>query len=494
MRFRKILCGVTAALTVLSSTAITAQAEETAQFKLMTAGFSEISDGNSYSFLGNGYLTDGKRFLRIGEEQISEWSKTGKISAALVESDLDISGLSWWTGDFEGGYVQLIREDSDGNVTERYVVHLNKDSGKIETAYKLGADWCYTTPDGYTVLSPTSDVGSGTVTFTVMKPDGTSFTSTLNSWVAHQDGAKWDDYVWFTYRAAVDDKYCAYAVIDEKLDGQMTDERVYAVYAIDKQGNTVKLKGDIRAAGCNFSRADGDNLAVSFVDSPFAFVITLSADSGEAHQFDMYGNVYYVGKTKAVGQEMGQETQKLIDLSTGNIVAQYTEIQAVDDELFLVITNDGKCAYINGSGKLLDTFDDADVFLGDYAPVVKNGKAYLIDRNMNRVSEMIDGNGVYSFRGGLYRVDNGENAMLMTYAKADDTSKPDDTSSATSSDTTSSSTSSETSSSTTSSDTSSGSASQSGGDNNPSTGVALALLPVALIGGAAVVVAKKRNK
>lgn len=510
MKFRKVLCGSLAALMALSTTAIVAQAEETAQFKLMTADLSKISDGNSYNFFGDGYLTDGKKFLRIGEEQIAEWSRTGKISAASVESDLDISGLSWWTGDFEGGYVQLVREDLNEKVTERYVVHLNKDSGKIETAYKLGADWCYTTSDGYTVLSPKSDVSGGTVSFTVMKPDGTNFVCTLNSWVAHQDGAKWDDYVWFKYQAVDDDKYCCYVVVDEKLGGQMTDERVYAVYAIDKQGSAVKLTGDIKANGCNFSNASGKNLAVSFVNSTGAFVLAISADSGKTQQFDYYGDIYYAGNSKIVGQRMGSSNCDLIDLNTGKSVAQYPGIQAVDDKLFLVITNEGKCAYINGSGKLLDTFDDADVFRGDYAPVVKNGKAYLIDRNMNRVSEMIDGSSVYSFMGGLYRVDNGENAMLMAYAKADDTPKPDDTSSEptsseptsseptssepTSSEPTSSEpTSSEpTSSEPVSSDTASSGAS--GGNDNPNSGAAMALIPIALIGGAAVVVSKKRKR
>lgn len=124
----------------------------------------------------------------------------------------------------------------------------------------------------------------------------------------------------------------------------------------------------------------------------------------------------------------------------------------------------------------------------------------MIDRNMNRVSEMIDGSSVYSFMGGLYRVDNGENAMLMAYAKADDTPKPDDTSSEpTSSEPTSSEpTSSEpassepTSSEPVSSDTASSGAS--GGNDNPNSGVAIALIPIALIGGAAVVVSKKRKR
>ncbi len=496
MRFRKALCGITAALTVFSSIAVVAQAEE-AELKLLTAEFSEISDSESFSFFGDGYFTDRRKFYKIGEEQIAEWNKTGKISVAEVETDFDASGYKWWTGNFEGEYVQLFKDDAAGNVTERRVVSVDKVNNKVKAEYDPGTGSCYTTNDGYTVLDPTSDVANGTVSFTVMRPDGSSFTSTLQSWVEHSNSGNWDDYVWCKYCAVDDEKYCCYAVVGEKTDEQISGVSVknYAVYAIDKQGNTEKIAGDIKGIACGeVVGGSSGNLAVSFVTDTGAFVLVLSADGKNTRQFDYYGSIYYVGNDKAIGQKMNGIGYDLINTATGQIIANYPFINYigfVDDNLFMVANREGKEGYIDGNGKELAWFDKAAAFRGDYTPVVKDGKAYLIDRNMNCVSDKIDGDNVFAFAGGLYRVDNGDKSMLIAYVKNSDepTSEPTSSEPVSSEPTSSEPVSSEP----TSEPSSESSTSEPDDSNNPPTGAA-ALIPVALIGGAAVVVTRKRRK
>lgn len=483
MKFKKVLCGVTAALTVLSSTMIAVQAES-AELSLLTARFAEVSDEESFNFFGNGYFSDGKKIMRLGEEEIAEWSRTGKISVSSVETDFDVSGLSWWTGDFEGGYVQFVKEDNNENITQRYVVHLDEKSGKIETAYTLGSEWAYTMPDGYTILEPKGDVGSGTVSITVMKPDGTSFTNTIKSWIAHMDGAKWDDYVWFSYRVVEDDEYCCYIVVDEKDGGSILDERIYAVYAIDKQGNATKIAGDIKATACGgISVCQNKNMIVSLAGEYNYYALALSANGGNTHEFDFYGDAYYIGDNRAIVVNMGSNNYNLVDIDTGKALASYPYIDSMDDNLFRIYTNEGTFGFIDGNGKILDTFDDADIFRGDYAPVVKDGKAYLIDRNMNCVSDKIDGEAVYAFMGGLYRIDNSGSSMIMAYTNADTSSKPSNTPSESKPDNTSS-----------SSPSTESTPINPGDNDNPNSGAAMSLIPITLIGGAAVVVSKKRRK
>lgn len=493
MKFKKVLCGVTAALTVLSATAIPVQA---AELKLLTAKFSEVSNGGYFDFFGNGYFSDGTKILRLGEKEIAEWNKTGKIAVSSVTTDFDVSGLDWWTGDFEGGYVQFVKEDDSENITERYIVHLDENSGKIETVYTLGSEWAYTMSDGYTVLEPKGDVNSGTVSVTVIKPDGTRLTSTIKSWLAHMDGAAWDDYVWFNFRAVEDEKYCCYIVVDEKEGGSILDERIYAVYAIDRQGNAVKVAGDLKASSCGgIETAQNKNLIISLMGEDYVpYGLALSAAGGNARKFDFYGSAYYIGDNRAIVVNMGSSNYELVDINTGKTIVSYPYIDSMDDALFRIYTNEGKFGFIDRNGKILDTFDDADIFRGDYAPVLKDGKAYLIDRNMNCVSDKIDANAVYSFMGGLYRVDNGA-SMIVAYINADTSSEPSSAPSESKPDNTSGTPSGSTSSDNTSSSIPSESTPANPGDNdNPNSGAAMALIPIALVGGAAVVVTKKRRK
>lgn len=88
-----------------------------------------------------------------------------------------------------------------------------------------------------------------------------------------------------------------------------------------------------------------------------------------------------------------------------------------DGKIYLVKNAKGERGYINRKGKELAFFEYAGSFIGDYAPVVKNGKAYLIDRNMKQVSEKIDADSVSTLGEGLFRVTKGDKVMLMTYKK-----------------------------------------------------------------------------
>lgn len=57
----------------------------------------------------------------------------------------------------------------------------------------------------------------------------------------------------------------------------------------------------------------------------------------------------------------------------------------------LIFERDGIWGYVSKNGEEIATFDDATNFLdSEYTPVYQDGRYYLIDKQMNRVSEDID--------------------------------------------------------------------------------------------------------
>ncbi len=116
------------------------------------------------------------------------------------------------------------------------------------------------------------------------------------------------------------------------------------------------------------------------------------------------------------------ETQKktsefLATLNGERISENYSSLWSYDFEIFLAHSADDKWGYIDKTGKPLAFFDDAGEFAGEYAPVVQNGKAFLINRQMEQVSEIIDADGISSLGDRLYKVKKDGKQFFMTYAQ-----------------------------------------------------------------------------
>lgn len=487
MRFRKVLCGVTAALMVLSSTAIAAQADQ-AQLKLQTGNINNINWNDSFKFyFGEGYFSDGSNFYKIGEKEISEWQNTGNFTYSNIEAAPNITGLNWWSGSFdgEGEYVQLCKRDAENNVLERYVVHLDKVSGKITTVYNPDVKWCYTRPDGYTVSYTNGD--PNTLTLTVYDPTGKKTESTLT----RNSGSSWS-----MYSSSGTGKYVGY-VTWEKESTQDSFAGNHVFYGICKDGSLEVLTEKNNYYGYSIASV-GENYASLYDTRMIGMVSSLAVYSEETNEFYLLGTSSSgsynkisgsrIYGTKAIVEiDVGAETQyALVDFTVKNsynsvepISNNYKSMSTNDGKIYLVKTLEDKWGYIDSNGKELAIFDDAGAFEGNYAPVVKNGKAYLIDRNMNKVSEEINGDSISTCEDGLYFITNGDSKVFMTYSKQNETSE---------------STSEPVSSEPSSEPTSESSASKPDGSDNPATGAAMALIPAALIGEAAVVVTRKRRK
>lgn len=525
MRFKKVLCGVTAALMALSTTAIVAQAEETEQVNILKASKSELNTADMV-FMRDGYFFSDGKIYHIGENELAQWRETGKITASVLESDFDLSGLTWWTGGFDGDYAQFVKQDGDGNITERYAVSVDKAAGRVSLAYTLPADWCYTNSDGYTL---TSIVNGKDISLIVYDPTGnaSSRSITLLS----------EDNYWDVSASGVGEIVGYFSMTTEQETSDSMPKQSF--YVINRDGSIkavdsgfgyyTPIYGSNENCSLYYYNAVMDRLSpLKLYSSENNRVFDVCTAAGLSNSSDtmvvntLASKLY--GTKVILGQVIQSESKYgLVNLREGKdaelISKTYKSMSTIDGRIYTVQTNDDKWGYIDSNGKELAMFDDAVDFIGDYAPVVKNGKGYFIDRNMNKVSDEIDADMVVNLNEkNLFAFMKNDEAYFVTYVKNSE-SKPDDTSSdtvssTTSSETSSGSTSSETSSSSTSSETSSGSASSdttssstssetsststssesSSGENNPSTGVALAVLPIALVGGAAVVVTKKRNK
>lgn len=424
----------------------------TKKMKLCTVSIAKIEGASDFWSIGDGYYSvensadpnihpDTDQIVYIGEDELKSWQKTGKISYKKVKTDVKMTDMLR-SGSFtaDGSYIQLITCDKDHNILKRYIVSHNEKNTKITTAYTKGSDWSYTNPDGYTVESSWNKART-TLTITVTAPDGKK-KSTKLTYTGGEDG--W----YYTIASAGTGKYVAYVLWQTDAAALDNIYREYDVYGIKKNGKLTRLYRSSENPSIGNDGHVFSIFALSTNENYFAwgdwYIATISrvyfSDSGETVFFTLDGleksggsalwNYYLDGFVgKAYGKRMIMTIKEsrqdnpdpeyiLADVGTKTILSDiYRTMSTLDGKIYLVQNKKGKWGYIDKKGNELAFFDDAGEFIGDYAPVVKNGKAYLIDRNMNQVSEKIDADSVRTFSEGLYKIQKGNKTMLMTYKK-----------------------------------------------------------------------------
>lgn len=100
----------------------------------------------------------------------------------------------------------------------------------------------------------------------------------------------------------------------------------------------------------------------------------------------------------------------LFDALQKKALANYEYICLCEDDVMLV--EDGEnWGYINSRGEVLAMYDDASDFKNGHALIIKDGKACLIDTNLNVVEEIGEADGV-SVYGEMYGVRKGDSTEL----------------------------------------------------------------------------------
>lgn len=433
MKLKQILSAAAAAAIAVSAFSVQASAAQK-KFSLLTMPWNELSE-NGISSLGDGlYCTFDESshingFISITDDDLANWRENGKLTWTEVKAD----GIDFSKHVDISGRVAKYLDDSN-NVTDYLVYTFN---GKDEVTVTYESDnWLYVRDDGNIIETCEKD---NSLSVSVISPEGDKNTAVFAldniegywkvflikngrdmAWVTHLDAIK-----------ACDDENYSYYDMVVSLDLVDSSGTVKHIDSIASQGFKDYGGGIIENTQ---SIIKGSELYIYDPETTQPSSLNHASEKSAGGISYSLLNIVDCKQDVAVGgyygSSSGGETYAtaLIDLSNdGKIVSDfYTYIDLSGNDIFLVITLDGKCGYINNDGELLKTFDDASVFDGDYAPVVKDGKAFLVNKSFNRVSEKIKADGVVTFGNELYLIKlNGEN-YIATFA-ANEPAETEDT-------------------------------------------------------------------
>lgn len=363
-------------------------------------------------FTDSGYI-DG--FISVTDDDLKKWRNTGNFKYNNVK----VNGkISWDNLLLAGDNSLLLNVDSDGNIEKYYAIDYNgKDKMDI---VRSSSEWM-NYMNGWVV----SNSSSGNL-FS-LKCENPETGKIYTEKIPFDGTYGWNFYMSGKYIAGT--VYTAKTYPDPYLDGS------YNKYDIVVKG--MKSNGKMETLYTDsvnfFDTTRGENFfQISTMTAPHGWLnYVFLEDSAQWMHIDTDGVKYYVeevhGKNAVAtlqdyyGETVGYQLIKLTEKSSELKGDIYKDMSTLDGKLYLVKTSDDKWGFINTSGKLLATFDDAGNFDGEYAPVVKNGKAYLVDKTMKCVSEKISATSVTTLGDGLYYVENGSKKYLMTYASGSTT-------------------------------------------------------------------------
>lgn len=463
--------------------------------KLLAVDLNSIEGAKGMSFLGDEYFMydtnkdnngiDGG-MIHIDNDK---WRETGTFTFESVESDFELTGLKWSYTNLSSSGGNIFFESDD----TWFLAKLDKDKNTLTNVGTYDrALFAATLNDGYIFIADTEKSN-----YTLISPDGKEFAD------KHFDGGinfprdpenkTEGKYIFYgsslTGVSAFDDGYEGndYEVYGYKADG--TRDTIYSVKTAEglwyntAYSNAFSWVTQVRPfANANYVYSANEEKVYNL---GYGFGVSSYSDSNVKIRFDCIRSKLYDKKVVAYFSqysgdgELTDSAYALIDIGGGDgdasiLSKSYKYMGTENGEIYLVQNSDDKWGYIDSNGNELAFFDDAGDFIGDYAPVVSNGKGYLIDRNMNRVSEDITATGTSTYDNGLYRFTTDSGSLLVTYSN--ETVSVSEASEPTSSDTSSE-----------PSDTNSTAPSNS----NPPSGVAVSVLPI--IAAISAVIAIKSN-
>ncbi len=479
---RRILAKAAACVSAVSlaaSMAVTASAESK-YMKLISAEIPSCIEGASqiWRFTSDGYfgyktpedsaeesLVIITGLVHIGEEELSNWRNTGEFSYDIVETDYKFLDGSINLQFEESDYLAINQYDDDGNIDvlkydrENNSMSLEYSVNRSEYYWECGLNNGCVAAVNWVFVQDGTDIVPRVLDISIFSSDGKEhrtdfkYNCNLTRYVdAVPDAAKDSEYTLYvtvpTASRVYDDGVSA---IDYTLYGFRKDGSYEALYSKEWADHVVIH--DVSNGCCVFSDAvrpyidsfhayyngkvyDWDSSAENTLSYGYLLVDDESSENGKTiFPLDSLKGKIYNNKAIAYCQR-NEETHgddrsayALVDVTSGEVVSDvYSFMDTADGKMYVVETLDGKWGYINNKGKLLKTYDDASIFVGDYAPAVKDGKGFLIDRNFKRVSEKIDADYTLTYIDGLYEFgSNDGNAVFVTFVNnAAEETKPEE--------------------------------------------------------------------
>lgn len=449
--FKKVAAAVTA-VAVLAGISVPVSAADST-LKLLTeevdSEFDSLSVDGLFCVLNDDEYID--EFVSIPHSALKKWRSSGDLKMTDVEVD---GNISWNRLNYFSDLPELCNVDSSNSITKRYAYTFDgKDTMKI---VKSTTDWIWPATSGSIIYDTTCD-RNGNLTFSGRNSAGKNVTAKFKVGENPYSGGYW----YLAYGVDSDDylSYVVYQTTDEPSAKGWSVEVTFAIDLVDKNGK-VKNVWKKRATDLTcYSGGTGNYFVFSYTndvektcvyDLKKGKLVTYSSNdlisskgssfmksngktvnSTEIYDLDCFQGTRYDVAIAVYQPREGSKNKttayRLVDLSSkkgSRISDDYKEMSTSDGKMFLVKTYDDKWGYINAKGKFLGAFDDAGDFKGNYAPVIKNGKAYLVDKTMKCVSEKINATSVRTLGDGLYYVENGNKKYLVTYASGTSSATP----------------------------------------------------------------------
>ncbi|MGN0617847.1 MAG: WG repeat-containing protein [Ruminiclostridium sp.] len=368
-----------------------------------------------YGFIGQDlYYDAGGNLYRITEKNIKNWQETGKLKKTKIKLPSEMNGAVWsvyGNQNYIDSNVALFYKD-DKQMLCRY----DKSKNALTKVYST-PNYCGVSKNGVISEFSWADGNGGEpgkLTLNLISNTGEkiktiTFDCYSANWNAFSKGSKY-----------------AYVVCGYSKDG--VNELGYNIekaklIRIDEKGNQKVLK-KFRTTGFTLGVIKNCVL-LSYSMMPQIEEFYYFSDTNkfsEAHSvwigttgFSVLGGSRIYGNT-AILKSSKTDTAKyvLADIKDGKALSgAYKYMLTNDGKIYLVQNDKGQWGYINSKGKELGWFDDVTYFVDGYALVIKNGKAYFIDKNMKRVSETIKAESIYS-GGKLFYYQSGDAWRVVT--------------------------------------------------------------------------------
>ncbi len=459
MKFRKF-AATAAAVAVLGAVApvvglsdplgMTASA---AEMKLLTTDNvfgkydSVIGLGEGYYVMYNGYSA-GAEIVYCGTDVIDSWRKTGKPEVKTVSCGTDISGMTFKSGiiDKNGGIVKLVSTSQNDTICHVFTLDKAKNEFTEAYSYPIQSVWSNASSrnDGYSFVKDEPNWQTWECTYSVYDAKGNMTQKTIspkNNNISIEDSGMCERVSFIDCYG--EGKYVGFAcVADYATEKTMTISEsfeaptfIYEINGINKDGSLTPLT-EVRSYGNELIPVffGGENFVAwkNYEDGCY-YVMTL--DDNKTYKLesnDKFNSIAEViGKKVTVEKRSnympdGGYPRMVFDLETGKMLAENEYSMTSNDggKIFMSKAKgyDGEWRYFDENLKKLGTFSDAGSFIegNQYAPVVQDGKGWLVDRNMNQVSEKIDAVGCTTLGKDLFRFKTSESGdyILVTSSES----------------------------------------------------------------------------
>lgn len=373
----------------------------------------------------------GKSVYKIDSSNISKLQSTGKLSAKKVVVDQRYSDTPWELDPnytFKYGNYGMINISYKSGLNGRVAVKYDEAANTIRYFYK--SDEFFTvTSDGYICEYVTDRQNSKdmlTLTLTTKSPELIKY------------GENYFNYIRASGQFQPFMRGSKYAVVTYNFNYNGKSES--ALYLVDKAADRYNIynKGIVAmpVVGYNyvaFEHAPLGTMEVRNLGSNITRTIRKATSyyDKSGNRYDLYDFGDKIYGDRAIGifrNEIGKGeyryTSALVDLKNDKILTgALAEITTDDGKIFTGRTMSGKYFYYDSNGKKLTDvyYDAAGNFAkgSDYAPVIKDGKLVLVDRNIKTASDAISVSGdnvrAATLASGLYSYVSEGRSYLLTY-------------------------------------------------------------------------------